>query len=93
MPGCDAQTGAHCVNPPPGAEFYPIYTAAHFRGTCVLQQGGTHVPGTFNTFGGSSATEYGTKVLFVTYPDVGFQPVTLAEDFHRDLGGNPCAGH
>jgi hypothetical protein len=21
-------------------------------------------------------------VLFVTYPDVGFQPITLAEDFH-----------
>jgi hypothetical protein len=93
LPACDRLTGAHCVNPPPGAKFYPIYTAAHVNGLCMLQQGGTHVPGTFNTFGGSSVTEYGTKVLFVGYADVGFKPIFLAEDFHRDLGGNPCAGH
>ena len=89
-PECDRETGAHCVNPPPGAEFYPIYTLAKADGRCWFQQGGTHVPGTTNTFGGSSKTEYGQDVLFVTYPDVGFQPITLAEDFHRDLGGNPC---
>jgi hypothetical protein len=89
-PECDRETGAHCVNPPPGAEFYPIYTLAKADGRCWFQQGGTHVPGTTNTFGGSSQTEYGQDVLFVTYPDVGFKPITLAEDFRRDLGGNPC---
>jgi len=90
-PFCDAQTGAHCVNPPPGARFYPIFTLARDGGRCWFQQGGTHIPGTVNTFGGSSKSEYGQKVLFVTYPDTGFQPITLAEDFHRDLGGNPCS--
>jgi hypothetical protein len=56
----------------------------------MFQQGGTHIPGTTNLFGGSSKAEYG-KLLFVTYPDVGFKTITLAEDFHRDLGGNPCS--
>jgi hypothetical protein len=90
QPECDALTGRHCLNPPKGARFYPIYTLTHSGGRCWFQQGGTHIPGTDNTFGGSSATEYSTKVLFVTYPDVGFKPITLAEDFRRDLGGNPC---
>lgn len=89
-PQCDRVTGANCVNPPKGADFYPIYTLAKTAGQCVFQQGGAHVPGTTNTFGGTSKTEYGQDVLFVTYPDVGFTPITLAEDFRRDLGGNPC---
>jgi len=89
-PECDALTGANCVNPPVGAKFYPIYTAARVGGRCMLQQGGTHIPGTFETFGGTSATEYGTTPLFVTYPDPGFTTVTLAEDFRRVLNRNPC---
>ena len=80
----------HCFNPPRGAKFYPIYTLTHSGGRCWLQQGGPLIPGTSNTFGGTSATEYGTTPLFVTYADAGWQPITLAEDFHRDLGGNPC---
>ena len=86
---CDGLTGAHCVNPPPGAVFYPIYTLTRSGGHCWFQQGGTHIPGTINRFGGNSATEYG-KLLFVNYADVGFQPIRLAEDFHRTLPGNPC---
>ena len=45
QPECDGLTGAHCVNPPPGAKFYPIYTAAKDDGMCWLQQGGPHDPG------------------------------------------------
>jgi hypothetical protein len=26
----------------------------------------------------------------VTYPDVGFKTISLAEDFHRDMRANPC---
>ena len=89
-PQCDRLTGANCVNPPPGAAFYPIYTSTKRHGDCYLQQGGPLSKHTRNTFGGTSATEYGTDVLFVTYPDVGFKPITLAEDFHRDLSGSPC---
>ncbi len=89
LPGCDANTGANCVNPPPGAQFYPLYTATRIGGTCFLQQGGPNIPGTVNDFGGTSTAEYG-DLLFVTYPDVGFKTISLAEDFHRDLRANPC---
>jgi hypothetical protein len=88
---CDAITGANCVNPPPGAQFYPIYTATRAGGTCMLQQGGPFIPGTVNTFGGNSKAEYG-DLLFVTYPAPGFTTQTFAEDFHRDLRANPCGG-
>jgi hypothetical protein len=90
QPECDAETGAHCVNPPVGARFYPIFTLTRSNGRCWFQHGGAHIPGTINTFGGNSVTEYTNKVLFVNYPDVGFKPIRLAEDFHRDLPGNPC---
>ena len=93
QPECDRVTGAHCVNPPPGSEFYPIYTVARDDGRCWFQQGGVHIPGTIKRFGGSSKTEYGQEVLFVHYPDVGFKVIRLAEDFHRDLEENPCANH
>jgi len=90
QPECSQQTGAHCVNPPRGAKFYPIYTLTRAGGKCYFQQGGAHIPGTTNRFGGSSRTEYGTKVLFVNYPDTGFKPIRKAQDFRRDLNGNPC---
>jgi hypothetical protein len=90
QPECDRDTGEHCVNPPVGARFYPIYTVANGGGRCWFQQGDVHIPGTIRRFGGSSATEYGTKVLFVHYADVGFKVIRLAEDFHRDLPSNPC---
>ena len=92
-PECDRITGANCVNPPPGAQFYPIYTTTHAHGRCMFQQGGAHNPRTARRFGGTSATEYGTKVLFVNYADVGFQPIRLAEDFRRVLEGNGCSRH
>ena len=83
LPECDANTGANCVNPPPGAQFYPLYTSTRAGGTCLLQQGGPHIPGTVNDSAGHRP-EYG-DLLFVTYPDVGFKTISLAEDFHRDL--------
>ena len=53
----------------------------------MFQQGGAHIPGTFNTFGGTSATEYGTTPLFVTYPDAGFTTVHVG----RGLPPRPAA--
>jgi hypothetical protein len=51
---CNGSTGANCVNPPPGAALYSIYTS------CAWQLGGPDIPGTTNTFGGTSAPEIGT---------------------------------
>ena len=42
-PFCDANTGANCVNPPPGAQFYPLYTSTRVAGRCMLQQGGPFI--------------------------------------------------
>ena len=32
LPSATPITGANCVNPPPGAQFYPIYTATRVMG-------------------------------------------------------------
>ncbi len=85
---CDRSTGAGCVNPPNGANFYPLYTTNTSGGQCVWQEGGTFIPGTTNTFGGSSTTEYG-PLSFITYPGA-TGPITRTNDFRNVLGSNPC---
>jgi hypothetical protein len=90
---CDAR-GNGCVNPPPGAAFYPLYSTRTGNGACAWQEGGAHVPGTANTFGGTATSEYG-PVLGVYYPGfaaVGFPAGTFAEDFRNSLSSNPCPG-
>src|SRR5207248_2940377 len=89
-PPCDRQTGEHCVNPPPGANFYPIFTTGTNNDqACVWHLGGNSIPGTTNTFGGRSHVEYG-PLLKLFYPGAGFQPVFRYNDFRRRLTGNPC---
>ncbi len=86
---CNRTTGANCVNPPPGANFYPIYSTRPSNSVgCAWQLGGTHVPGTANTFGGTSTAEFG-PLLFLTYPGPGFLPITRTNDFRQVLA-NPC---
>ncbi len=87
---CNTQTGANCVNPPPGAAFYPIYTTGSAGGGCVWQLGGNQIPGTTNTFGGNSGVEYGPVTAFL-YPVSGGKLSVLSyQDFHRTLATNPC---
>ena len=88
FPPCDRSTGANCVNPPPGANFYPIYTTRNGRFGCTWQLGGANIPGTTNTFGGTSTAEYGSLLRSV-YPGVG-GPVTRINNFRRVLDHNPC---
>jgi hypothetical protein len=88
-PFCDRTTGAHCVNPPRGAQFYPFYTTGIHAGSCVWQQGGNFIPGTINHFGGSSTTEYG-PLLKTAYPDVGFTITKLFNNFNSGDMRNPC---
>jgi len=87
---CDRNTGANCVNPPPGADFYPIFTTRDSNAVgCQWQLGGTHIPGTDRRFGGSSTAEFG-PLLFLTYPGPGFTPIVRTNDFRRVLATNPC---
>ena len=87
---CDRTTGAGCVNPPPGAAFYPIFTTARGSEGCQWQLGGPHIPGTLQTFGGTSTAEYG-PLLLTTYASsnaAGF--VNRYNNFRQVLSTNPC---
>jgi hypothetical protein len=86
---CNRTTGAGCVNPPPGAQFYPFYSTRIDSGTCTWQEGGDFIPGTVNDFGGSSATEYG-PLLQTVYPAAGFTTVLRFNNFNSGNLSNPC---
>jgi hypothetical protein len=92
---CNRFTGENCVNPPPGAAFYPIYTLGtstmnpSANGQCVWQFGGPNIKGTTNTFGGNSAAEYG-PLLFSFYPAPDPATRLRANNFRNILGSNPC---
>jgi hypothetical protein len=86
---CNRLTGANCVNPPPGAQFYPIYSTRGGPLGCEWQEGGANIPGTRNTFGGTSTAEFG-PLLQLTYPSTGFKPVQRFNDFRQILARNPC---
>jgi hypothetical protein len=91
-PLCDRNTGANCVNPPSGAQFYPFYTTTIANGTCTWQEGGNFIPGTKNHFGGSSATEFG-PLLKTVYPVASPSGPTTAEFYNNFNSGdmaNPC---
>jgi hypothetical protein len=88
---CNRTTGAGCTNPPPGANFYPIFSTrggTPGSGSCLWQEGGTHIPGTQNTFGGTSTAEFG-PLLQLVYPGPGFQPIFRYNDYRRVIA-NPC---
>ncbi len=88
--------------PPPGAEFYPVYTTAESQGhghghehghdhghDCVWHLGGPYLKDTTNTFGGNSTAEYG-PLLLSNYMGVGFMPVFRYNNFRQILNHNPC---
>jgi hypothetical protein len=85
---CNRTTGVGCVNPPNGANFYPLFTTGTSGGSCVWQLGGANIAGTTNTFGGTSASEFG-NLLSLTYPGPA-GPSSRYNDFRNVLGSNPC---
>ena len=85
---CNRTTGAGCTNPPPNANFYPIYTTQADEQRCRWSLGGPFIPGTTNSFGGNSATEYGPYFASVFPGPAG--PRSIIENFRRVLSSNPC---
>lgn len=87
----DPTPGAGCVNPPAGANFYPFFTTGTSSGGggCVWQLGGANIPGTTNTFGGSSAAEFG-PLLSLDYPAANGMVSTRYNNFRNVLPANPC---
>ena len=88
-PFCDRTTGANCVNPPAGAQFYPFFSTTFRHGVCTWQQGGRFIPGTVNDFGGSSTAEFG-PLLRTLYPVAGFTTTVLINNFNSGDMRNPC---
>jgi hypothetical protein len=88
---CNRATGEKCVNPPPGARFYPLYTTRWDRDGCSWQLGGAHIPGTKDTFGGTSTAEFG-ELLQSVYPGL-TGPVSAFNNFRQIMAENPCRGH
>jgi hypothetical protein len=87
---CNRSTGDNCVNPPPGAYYFPIFSTRNDdTAGCFWQLGGPHIPGTKNTFGGTSTAEFG-PLLFLDYPGPGFTPIHRTNDFRQILDNNPC---
>ena len=87
---CNRDTGAGCSNPPPGSNFYPFFSSRSDGSVgCFWQLGGANIPGTTNTFGGNSSTEFG-PLLFLDYPGPGFTPIHRTNDFRQVLPNNPC---
>ena len=88
-PPCSHRTGVGCTNPPPGAQFYPIYSTTEFLpGVCGWQEGGGNIEGTINNFGGTSTAEYG-PLLFSPYIN-GTSSIILVENNRQVLKNNPC---
>lgn len=88
-PPCHHRTGVGCVNPPPGAQFYPIYSTTElFPGVCAWQEGGGNIKGTINNFGGTSTAEYGA-LTFNPYINL-TSSIILVEDNRQILNHNPC---
>ncbi len=88
---CNRATGAGCSNPPPGSNFYPFFsTRSDASVGCFWQLGGANIPGTTNTFGGSSSAVFG-PLLFLDYPGPGNTPIHRTNDFRQVLSNNPCA--
>jgi len=85
----DPNPGQGCVNPPVGANFYPIYSTRIGPDGCSWQEGGPFLPFTVLTFGGTSKAEYG-PILASFFPTPNGQPQYVYENFHRTLPFNPC---
>jgi hypothetical protein len=86
---CNRNTGVGCVNPPPGAQFYPFFSTRVDGATCTWQEGGDFIPGTVNDYGGSSASEFG-NLLLTTYPAPGFTTVSRYNNFNSGDLANGC---
>jgi hypothetical protein len=85
---CNRTTGAGCTNPPPNANFYPIYTMQANEDRCQWSLGGPFIPGTTNSFGGNSVTEYGPYFASLFPGTAG--PTHVIENYRQVLSSNPC---
>jgi hypothetical protein len=87
---CNRTTGVGCTNPPPNANFYPIYSTQQQGGGCQWSLGGPFLPGNTNSFGGNSVSEYGQFFAQLFPGTTG--PRFIIENYRQILATNPCPG-
>lgn len=87
---CNRTTGVGCTNPPPNANFYPIYSTQQQGGGCRWNLGGPFLPGNTNSFGGDSVSEYG-QFFSQLFPGTA-GPRFIIENYRQILATNPCPG-
>ena len=82
---CDRSTGAGCVNPPPGSNFYPFFSTRNnsYGGLLLAARRRAH-PGNEEHVRGTSTAEFG-PLLFLDYPGPGFTPIHRTNDFRQVL--------
>jgi len=66
---CNRTTGAGCTNPPPNANFYPIYSIQAAEGSCRWSLGGPFISGTTDSFGGKLRDGIRGRSLQVSFPE------------------------
>jgi hypothetical protein len=88
-PFCDRTTGANCVNPPEGAQFYPFYSTVQDQGGCKWAEGGPFIQGADYSYGSNSTEEYG-PLLLTPYPAPGWQIVNRYNNFNSGDLENSC---
>jgi hypothetical protein len=99
---CDGTTGAGCTNPPPGALFYPFYSAVNthtsvrrddgeqnrMQDGCAWAFGGRFLPDRKPGNFNNSTEEYG-DLLALSFPVNGVALISF-EDYRRVVPTNPC---
>jgi hypothetical protein len=85
---CNRTTGTGCVNPPNGANFYPMFVARQQDGGCRWLEGGPNFPGNTNNFGGSSTSEFGPLLTSVYPGPTG--AFNRFNNFRNIVSSNPC---
>ena len=98
---CNRTTGVSCVNPPYTDDqvgggpnetaFYPIYStgqATGWLGSCIWRLGGPNLQGTFDTFGGTSTSEYGP--LLQSHYQSGASGIVFRYNNFRRIEPNSC---
>jgi hypothetical protein len=88
-PFCDRTTGANCVNPPEGAQFYPFFSTVQDKGGCKWAEGGNFIQGADYSYGANSTEEFG-PLLRTPYPSPGWQIVNRYNNFNSGDLENSC---
>ena len=89
-PFCDRTTGANCVNPPNGAQFYPFFSTRNAQRHLHLAGGRPVHPGHRPTTSAAARRPSSARCCRPSTRRPGFTTVTLFNNFNSGDMTNPC---